>query len=124
MPGVCFPSWKPFWTVSTPAFAWTICRKLTRSGPLHHPLAVPFHRPLVAKSQKSDNFCEGFAEERLRQKFHPIQATIQPSSAIKKMATECNTKPEKAQAAKFSKTLEISNPHCAGLDLHKDTIWA
>jgi len=40
------------------------------------------------------------------------------------MATECNAKPEKAQAVRFSKSLEISNPHCAGLDLHKATIWA
>ena len=40
------------------------------------------------------------------------------------MTTKCNAQSEPARTARFSSKLEISNPHCAGLDLHKDTIWA
>ena len=40
------------------------------------------------------------------------------------MAAERNAQSEKAQTVRFSKKLEISNPYCAGLDLHKETIWA
>ena len=40
------------------------------------------------------------------------------------MTTDPNVQSAKPQAVRFSKKLEIINPHCAGLDLHKDTIWA
>ena len=40
------------------------------------------------------------------------------------MTPESNVQPENPPTAKFSKQLDIINPHCAGLDLHKDIIWA
>jgi len=79
---------------------------------------------LVEKIPNGHIFYEGVAEERLTKISSSMQTTIQPSSAIGAMTTKCNAQSEPAQTARFSSKLEISNPHCAGLDLHKDTIWA
>jgi len=42
----------------------------------------------------------------------------------KKMSVKCNVPSGKNQAAKYTKSLEVVNPRCAGLDIHKEKIWA
>lgn len=39
------------------------------------------------------------------------------------MSLKCNVPSEKNQTAKYTKSLEIVNPYCAGLDIHKEKIW-
>lgn len=39
------------------------------------------------------------------------------------MSSKCNVPSEKNQTAKYTKSLEIVNPYCAGLDIHKEKIW-
>jgi hypothetical protein len=39
------------------------------------------------------------------------------------MSLKCNVASEKNQTAKYTKSLEIVNPYCAGLDIHKEKIW-
>jgi hypothetical protein len=39
------------------------------------------------------------------------------------MSLKCNVPTEKNQTAKYTKSLEIVNPYCAGLDIHKEKIW-
>jgi transposase len=39
------------------------------------------------------------------------------------MSSKCNVPSKKKQTVKYTKNLHIVHPYCAGLDIHKETIW-
>jgi len=45
-------------------------------------------------------------------------------SRHKKMCSQKITSRDGKTRVKYAKTLEMINPHAAGLDLHKEKIWA